>query len=69
MLWIMLKTVLAMDEEKQAKKCLCLSYASLAWGTIFMYMSSGGVYVIALALTVFSYVLMLFALKKEVAEE
>lgn len=68
MLWIMLKAVLTLDEENQADKCMCLSYASLVWGTVFMYMSSGGVYVIALALTVLSYVLMLLAIKKEVAE-
>lgn len=68
MLWLILKTIWVLHKEKQVQKGLCLSYASLAWGVIFMYMSSGEAYITAFALTVTCYFLMFWAIKMEVAE-
>lgn len=68
MLWLVLKAVWALKKEKQVQKGLCLSYASSAWGAVFMYMSGGIAYLIAFTLAVSCYFLMLWAIKEEVAE-
>ena len=64
--WLILKTILSVKKSEQPQRCLCLSFAAFAWSEIAMYMSGGAVYLVMFTLSFFCYLLMLWAIRKEV---